>query len=241
MEPTLEFSISADVFETFPDIHILALRASIDDQTSLKPACDQLLADMPQAVEDLRDVDPLTSLPEIACWRDAYGKIGVKPSKYPSSIEALLRRVKKGDLGETGIPAVDLYNRISVKHRVPLGAYDARKLRQTEALSVRHAAPDEDHFTPLGGRPESFPLNPALIVYAQASEILCWGFNTRDCASRAVDTASSEILFFSETTSMEGSQRARAALSDLATMIQDHGGFTADIATFSSHHASGRV
>ncbi|MBL3706130.1 hypothetical protein GI582_26005 [Sulfitobacter sp. BDSS02] len=241
MNQNTDFVIADAVFSTFPEMSVSALRVQIDRQTALKAVNDNLEAEMPELIERLHDAEPLTQMSEIACWRDAYGKLGVKPSKFPSSIEALLRRAKKNGLGEIGIPAVDLYNRISVKHRAPLGAYDAAKLRPTEGLQLRHAFPDADVFSPLGGKPESFPLNPDLIVYAQASEVLCWGFNTRDSTITAVDENTSEIIFFSEATKPDGAMRGQAALSEIADLFSTSGGKVSDIVSFSANRANGRV
>ena len=176
-------------------------------------------------------------MPEIACWREAYQKLGVKPSKFSSSIEALLRRAKKGDMAEIGIPAVDLYNAISILHRAPLGAYDAAKLGDAP-LVLRHARPESDRFAPLGSDPERFPLNPALVVYAQGDEVLCWGFNSRDSEVSAVEAESREILFFSEATDAEGAARSKAALDELSELVSKSGGQVVAIATLNAQNKS---
>jgi DNA/RNA-binding domain of Phe-tRNA-synthetase-like protein len=236
----IPFAIDDQIVERFPAVQVLALRTRVPDQRSLIPALDALGPDIERAIESLAAFDPITSMHEVASWRDAYGKLGVKPSKYPSSIEALLRRAKKGEMAETGIPAVDLYNSVSVVHRAPLGAYDAKKL-DVEPITLRLADPERDQFEPLGGRPDGFPLNPDLVVYAQNADILCWGFNTRDCAKMAVDQSSADILFFSETTTVEGRTAAEAALTKLAALISKHGGTVSEITVFGSGKKIGRV
>ena len=57
-----------------------------------------------------------------------------------------------------------------------IGACDAKKL-DVEPITLRLACPERDHFEPLGGRPDGFPLNPDLVVYAQNADILCWGLS----------------------------------------------------------------
>ena len=159
----IPFAIDDRIVERFPSVQVLALRARVADQRSMVPALDALGPDVERAIESLAAFDPITAMHEVASWREAYGKLGVKPSKYPSSIEALLRRAKKGEMAETGIPVVDLYNSVSVVHRAPLGAYDAKKL-DVEPIALRLACQESDHFEPLGGRPDGFPLNPGLVV-----------------------------------------------------------------------------
>jgi lysyl-tRNA synthetase class 2 len=236
----IPFEIDDRIAERFPAVQVLALRAHVADQASLLPALEALGPEVEGAMQGLAAFDPITAMPEIACWREAYGKLGVKPSKFPSSIEALLRRAKKGDMAKTGIPAVDLYNNVSVLHRAPLGAYDAKKLGVAPVI-LRLARPGSDHFEPLGGRPDGFPLNPDLVVYAQSAEILCWGFNTRDCAKMAVDEGSADILFFSETTNADGRAASHDALGRLAVLISEHGGTVGEIAVFGAGNRAGEI
>jgi lysyl-tRNA synthetase class 2 len=236
----IPFAIDDRIFESFPTVQVLTLRARVADQRFMIPALDALGPDVERAIESLAAFEPITAMHEIASWREAYGKLGVKPSKYPSSIEALLRRAKKGEMAETGIPAVDLYNSVSVVHRAPLGAYDARKLH-VDPITLRFACPECDHFEPLGGRPDGFPLNPDLVVYAQNANILCWGFNTRDSALMAVDEGTTDILFFSEAINFEGRAASKAALTKLAALISEFGGTTGDISVFEAGSKSGKV
>lgn len=223
MAEDLRIEIGASVLAAFPQARVFALRAIIPDQGALAGQVAGLASEMVAAEAALLEVEPITALPEIALWRKAYGKLGVKPSKFPSSIEALLRRARKGQMAEIGIPAVDLYNRVSVIHRVPMGAYDVARLGQPP-LMLRHADPASDRFAPLGGDPASFPLNPDLVVYAQDRDVLCWGFNTRDSARTAVESGSRDIAFFSETPVAEGGAAAEAALLHLSQLISDGGG-----------------
>ena len=90
------FSIQPQVFSRFPHIQVAALRATLDDHTALSPLLEELHSEISAVAADLVQVEPITKLAQIAAWRDAYGKMSVKPSKFHSSVEALLRRAKKG-------------------------------------------------------------------------------------------------------------------------------------------------
>ncbi len=191
---------------------------SLDDPSCLDALTDDLSGKISEIARRISDVDPITSLPAIAVWREAYAAMSVKPSKFHSSIEALLRRVKKGDDISTGLPVVDLYNLISVIHGTPMGAYDLDKLPDGK-ITLRLANPVVDKFEPLGGKADSFPLNDDLAVYAAGSEILCWGINTRDSVRTCVDNQSRSIVFMSEATSGAMADVAQSALSDLAGLV----------------------
>lgn len=211
-------SIGSDVLETFPDVQIAAVRTKINDAAALQSAIEQLKKDAESLREDLENVDPITSMPEIASWRIAYGAMGVKPSKFHSSIEALMRRVKKGQDISTGLGIVDFYNLVSINQKSPIGAYDAKKLTSPEIV-LRKSDPSTDSFVPLGGSAEAFPLSKGLVVYASDSNVLCWGFNTRDSGISCVDQNSKEVLFFSESTDVEQRERPAATMRALADAL----------------------
>ncbi|MEP1206976.1 MAG: phenylalanine--tRNA ligase beta subunit-related protein [Rhizobiaceae bacterium] len=224
----LTLRIDPKVLGKYPNLSIACLTAQIDDPSSLNNLVEDLTRQVPTIVEHLNSVEPITQLPEIAVWRDAYAGMGIKPSKFHSSIEALSRRVKKGDDILTGLSVVDLYNLTSVLHGTPMGAYDLKKLEGPE-LTLRLANPVTDRFEPLGGRPESYPLNEDLVVYAAGDDILCWGFNTRDAVISCVDEASRSIVFLSEATSEAAAQRPKAALNALAAQMAELGITTSDV------------
>jgi lysyl-tRNA synthetase class 2 len=214
----LTFRIDPQILQRFPDIKVAALTAEIDEPAALNDLVTELTAQLPKVVERLNSAEPITQINDISVWRQTYGAMSIKPSKFHSSIEALLRRIKKGDEIATGLPVVDLYNLISVIHGTPMGAYDCSKLPDT-VMELRLADPQADRFEPLGGRAESYPLNEDLVVHAMGSEILCWGFNTRDSVNTCVDESSTSIIFMSETSSPLTAERPAAALSDLADRL----------------------
>ena len=220
----LSFRIDPQILQRFPDIKVAALTAGIANPASLSRVVDTLLGQLPAAIEQLNTVEPITQMDEIAVWRQTYGAMSIKPSKFHSSIEALLRRVKKGDDISIGLPVVDIYNLISVIHGTPMGAYDIEKLGGSEGqIDLRLARPETDLFDPLGGRADSYPLNEDLVVYAMGADILCWGFNTRDSVKSSVDENSRSIIFMSETTSALTANRPSDALSNLANHLSEAG------------------
>jgi DNA/RNA-binding domain of Phe-tRNA-synthetase-like protein len=77
-----------------------------------------------------------TDHPHIAAWRAAFSAFGAKPSRYPSSAEALISRVLKGQPLPRVNALVDLYNAISVRHAVPVGGEDADRLEGPLRLTV---------------------------------------------------------------------------------------------------------
>jgi DNA/RNA-binding domain of Phe-tRNA-synthetase-like protein len=120
----MKFVIAQDVFAQMEDACFGVVVASgIDNQGEYDEVAARL-ADSIQAVGKKLANTTVKQLPELAPYRDAFGKLGINPNKYPSSIEAMISRIEKGK----GFPAinavVDLGNAVSLKYLVPLGAHD---------------------------------------------------------------------------------------------------------------------
>ena len=94
----LTLTIADEVLEKLPAMSVAALTAQIDDPVQLAPLITQLKNQLAESemANKIQTTEPITQLDEIAAWRTAYGSMSIKPSKFHSSIEALLRRVKKG-------------------------------------------------------------------------------------------------------------------------------------------------
>jgi DNA/RNA-binding domain of Phe-tRNA-synthetase-like protein len=88
---------------------------------------DAVLADAEAALR-ASGLERAADHPHIAAWRAAFSSFGAKPSRYPSSAEALMARVLKGQPLPRVNALVDLYNAVSVRHALPLGGEDADRL-----------------------------------------------------------------------------------------------------------------
>jgi DNA/RNA-binding domain of Phe-tRNA-synthetase-like protein len=216
----IEFTIAEEVLKHFPTLVVYAIRvrglascvAALDTPALLQEAAGSLSV----------DEGALAAHPVLSAWRQAYGHLGVKPSKYRSSIEALMRRAVKGAPLATGIAAVDLYNACSLAACAPLGAYDAFRL-PTRSLALRFARPAEDRFDPLGAEASAFPLSDRLAVYASGRDVLCWGFNVRDSKVSALSPVTEDAVFFSEAVATDQRALSQRALSSLAAKLCEAG------------------
>lgn len=215
--------IQADLSARFPELQVFHLRVTgLRAAKSLGELAQQRLDEAASYVASaLPTTEALLAHPLVATWRDAYRAMGVKPSAFRCSFEALARRAIAGKDLRTGLAAVDLYNACSLQHTSCLGAFDVAKL--TSALvELRLCEPGGDRFVPLGGRPDDFPLGDKLVIYGQDNQVLCWGFNCRDSALSCLDASSDEVLFMTEAVSeaqAEAAERGLASLrSDLASI-----------------------
>lgn len=78
-------------------------------------------------VENLRlehDISRLAEIEGIREWRAVFKQVGIDPSRYRPSSEALLRRLLQGNSFFWINSAVDVNNFFSVLHALPFGIYD---------------------------------------------------------------------------------------------------------------------
>ncbi|MGM0837902.1 MAG: B3/B4 domain-containing protein [Bacillota bacterium] len=91
----------------------------------------------------------MKDIPGIMEWRSVFKHTGTDPSRYRPSVEALYRRIKKGQFLEPFNSAVDLNNFFSLKYEIPLGIYDVTKINGDISITVGEA---ESTYEGLNGR-----------------------------------------------------------------------------------------
>jgi DNA/RNA-binding domain of Phe-tRNA-synthetase-like protein len=117
-----------------------------------------------------------TDHPHIAAWRKAFSGFGAKPSRYPSSAEALIARVLKGQALPRVNALVDLYNAISVRHVTPVGGEDTDRLKGTLRLTV---AAGGEPFDPPGEEQDAEPIPAGEIIWRDDRGVTCRRWNWR--------------------------------------------------------------
>jgi DNA/RNA-binding domain of Phe-tRNA-synthetase-like protein len=157
---------------------------------------------------------PASALPGIAAWRAAMSAFGCKPSRYPCSAEALLKRVARGDELPAINRLVDLYNAISVVHALPLGGEDVERVRGDVVLTP--AVGDEEFD---GGDPP----RPGEIVWRDDLGVTCRAWNWRQGVRTRITERSTHVYFLLETIEPEGVPTLGQAAAELrARLDADH-------------------
>ena len=157
---------------------------------------------------------PASVLPEIAGWRAAMSAFGCKPSRYPCSAEALLKRVARGDELPAISRLVDLYNAVSVAYALPLGGEDVERVRGNVVLTP--AVGDEEFD---GGDPPA----PGEIVWRDDVGVTCRAWNWRQGVRTRITETSSHVYFLLEAIEQEGALAlGQAAEELLARLAADH-------------------
>lgn len=137
---------------------------------------------------------PESQMPEIAAWRRAYTKMGLKPTKYRSAAEALLRRFKREDDLPRLHPLVDLCNAISLAFTLPVAVFD---LAQVESyLEVRHATGSEQYLA-FSGEIETPP--PDEVIFADAAnQVHARRWTFRQSRRSTINPETGRVLIVSE-------------------------------------------
>ena len=218
--------IDAAVLADFPAARLFAVVA---EPCTIIPPHDCAPDLVPASVAAV-GAENLAEHPVVFGWRQIFAAQGLKPSQYRSSLEALLRRLTKNQAVNVGVPAVDLYNALSVSALAPMGAYDLDKLAEAPIV-LRYANPAADRFMPIGGKASDFPLTDSIIVYAQHNEVLCWAVNHRDSDSSRVEVTSQRVVFFAEGMTTSQVENAEVAIVQLRAKLQSLGVKVSDVLT----------
>jgi DNA/RNA-binding domain of Phe-tRNA-synthetase-like protein len=210
----------SDVLPAFPGFRVALLVASpLAIPASRSTAVDEYIARAEAEASAGLGEAALAELPELAAWRAAYRAFGVKKTSYRSSVERLLKLLARGEGLPRVNPLVDLYNAVSARHRLPIGADDLARV--TPPLAFRHAR-DGDGFVALGDPAAADdPPKPGEVVYADAEKCLCRRWNWyQDARSAIGPTTQAAVL------TIQGlgpsAARVEAAAKELAALLAGH-------------------
>jgi DNA/RNA-binding domain of Phe-tRNA-synthetase-like protein len=213
-ETTFEVRVDHAVHAAHPDYVALVLVASGIANGPTDAGSDAQLA---AAEAHLRSsgLAKATDHPHIAAWRAAFSAFGAKPSRYPSSAEALITRVLKGQSLPRVNALVDLYNAVSVRHVVPLGGEDADRLEGPLRLTI---ASGDEPFDPRGDGIDVEHAAAGEIVWRDDRGVTCRRWNWRQGRRTQLTDATTQAFFVFDRLdglTVDELHRAADGLSDL--------------------------
>ncbi|WP_027718395.1 B3/B4 domain-containing protein [Desulfovirgula thermocuniculi] len=211
----MRFTVSDEVFEMLPGVCFGVVVARDVDNTVPRPAIVDFLRQMESAVREKFQGVSVKEHPAIACYREAFKRLGMNPNKFPSSVEALVSRVVKGGQLPDINGVVNLVNALSLKYLLPMGAHDLDS--QEGDLEVRFTRTAEP-FVPFGGAPEMVP--PGELVYADRREVRTRRWIWRQ-SERGKVTAESRNIFMPVDGFVDANREAvLAARDELALLLE---------------------
>ena len=169
-----EFIVEDSFWELFPQAKIgIVIAENINNVYDHKQAYSEMLTDaQKQAVKHLKS-DVLSENKVIKVWRDAFRKFKTKKGAR-SSIEALLKRVSKGNAVGNINPLVDIYNSCSLIYALPNGGEDIDKFEGDVRLTF---AEGNEAFVTLGSEKSEPPFAGELVYKDEAGAICrCWNW-----------------------------------------------------------------
>ncbi|WP_143605223.1 B3/B4 domain-containing protein [Streptobacillus notomytis] len=161
--------------------------------------------------------DNFSENPVISVWREAYQKFKTKKG-VRSSIEALLKRVEKGNEVSSINPLVDIYNTISLKYGMPCGAEDSDTFKGTLRLGITEG---NDEFY-LIGEDKNSPTLQGELCYRDDEGAVCRCFNLRDGKRTMVTDKTKNAFLIIELIDNEREKELNDALNEIAENIEKY-------------------
>ncbi len=174
------YHIDPLLFQKYPGYvrGLVIVRRAVNIENAIDEVA-RLLKSAQKMIRERADLEPVSAHPNIAAWREAYRAFGAKPSEYPSSIEALVKRLRRGDAStslNTGLPYINtlaaLCNGTSLRYLTPIGGHAINVMAPDGELGLGFARGDEE-FTPLGGGPIEHPETGEVIFTYNITTVLC--------------------------------------------------------------------
>ena len=170
-------------------------------------------------------VAAIRETPEVKAFRRIYQAVGVNPNRHPPACQRLLEMAwRRGDLPRINT-LVDLYNMVSIRCLLSLGAHDLGRVTLPIRLGI--AARDES-FTPLG----SFggeDVRRGEFAYVDARHRVLCRLDLVQADVSKITPETSDAILIVEGTRAHDRQIFEKASEALLRLTSDHCGGTAEI------------
>ncbi len=163
-----QYSISADIFTRFPGYTRGVVVAHALSNGPSPPELIELLREAEESVRARLTPEQVAEEPRIKAWREAYRAFGAKPSEFRSSVEAMARRVLRGDRLPSISALVDIGNAVSLRYLLPAGSHAIDVLRGDIALRF---ATGSELFVPFGSSVAENP-EPGEVIFTEGDTVL---------------------------------------------------------------------
>ena len=216
----MKFRIDEQIFEDFdkPLIGVIVCREinNIGNDSEI----DKLLRTEEANLRKKFNGVEISEHPNIAPWRQAYRKFGSKPRDYRCSGEALARIVLRGSEIRNINKLVDLYNYISIKYTLPVGAEDLDKMKGDLVLGFADGTED---YTPLG-KDDQDPPKKGEVIYRDDIGVICRRWNWREGDRTKITNETKNAIVVIESLAPIPEDLAKDALNELVELLKKYCG-----------------
>jgi len=217
----MKLHITQDILEAFPGLTIGVIVARDIDNRAAKPEVMTLLRAEEARIAERIGNTALVEHPHITPWREAYRWFGAKASKYPSSIENLIRRNLKGEFLPAINTLVDVYNTVSLRYLLSVGGEDMDRM-DGDLLLTR--ADDDAPAIHLLGEPEARPPAPGEVIYTDNEGAICRRWNWKEAERTKLTQDTRNAVLVVERLPPIPEEMVFRATADLAGLVETYCG-----------------
>jgi DNA/RNA-binding domain of Phe-tRNA-synthetase-like protein len=221
----MKLSVNPQIFSSFDNPRIaVTVAKDVNNQADISLFQPQL-TELAKKLEEQYGNHTISQLPNIAAWREAYRVFGVKAKDYPSSIEALYKRVTRGGSVSGINPLVDIYNYISLKYMLPAGGEDTSKMQGD--LWLTYATANEKPVTVLGKDEMQAP-EEGEVIYKDNEGTICRRWNWREVARTILTADTKNCILVLEALNPVTNKELEQAQQELGELVQKYCGGTVE-------------
>ena len=173
------FVVEEKVFDLIPDYCLgIVIANGIDNRGSQPTVAAMLDGSVRDFAERFAGQD-VREPANVKAYREAFRSLDMNPNKFMCSVEALTKRVQKGNPLPHINPLVDLGNALSVKYQLAMGAHDIDRM-EPDGLAVRFST-EQDSFLPMGeAQSEAMPAGELVYVSGHTVKTRRWLWRQSD-------------------------------------------------------------
>lgn len=190
----MKITIDKEILERFKGYKMGVILALDIDNKEPNKEIDKMLSEIEKYIRLTFVPEDLAKHELISPWKVVYKEFGSKPLPYHSSVEALIRRVLNGGNIPNINKLVDIYNLMSLKHLVPIGADDLDKVDGNIKLCL---ASGKERFVEIGGEKVEHP-DKGEAIYKDNKDVLCRRWNWKDCDKTKLITDTKNAAIYVE-------------------------------------------
>lgn len=218
----MRIRVEQAIFEKFPGarIGVIAAMGIANAKPNLKIAA--LLRDEEKKQQEALQGKEMGQLPEVKAWRGVYDAFGSPHADFRSSVEALLRRVRAGKPLPAINNLVDLYNALSIRHHIPVGAEDLDAVQGDIELGFADGTESGIYL----GSTEPENCYPGEVVYRDDGGFLCRRWNWREADRTKITPETSNAVIVMEQAPGMPDELLDRALADMRSLVAEYLGGT---------------
>lgn len=227
-----KFIVEKSFWDVFPDAKIgVVIAKGIDNRTKEKKQYESILKDAENVAINYLTLPVLSENEVIKVWRDAFKEFKTKKGAR-SSIEALLKRVSKGDHIRSINPLVDIYNSVSLEYALPCGGEDIDAF--VGDIRLAKAIGDEEFIT-YGSDKSEVPYENE-IIYKDGDGAICRCWNWRESVRTMLTEKTTNAFLCIEMVDNNREDIFKEALNELKGKIQKYLGGEVNIQILDINH-----